>query len=57
MNVYNLKNLRDLTADEIRKANLGKSILKEIAKQSLTDAGKELATGFLKRILLNQFLI
>lgn len=51
------KTYRDLTADEIRKGeSFGKSILKEIAKQSLTDAGKELATGLLKQYIVKPIL-
>jgi hypothetical protein len=51
------KTYRDLTADEIRKGeSFGKSIMKEIAKQSLTDAGKELATGLLKRYIVKPIL-
>lgn len=51
------KTYRDLTADEIRRGeSFGKSILKEIAKQSLTEAGKELATGLMKNFIVKPIL-
>lgn len=51
------KTYRDLTANEIRRGeSFGKSILKEIAKQSLTEAGKELATGLMKNFIVKPIL-
>jgi hypothetical protein len=51
------KTYRELTAAEKkRNESFGKSILKEIAKNSLTEAGKELGSGLLKQFIVKPIL-
>lgn len=51
------KTYKELTsAEKKRGQSIGKSILNEIAKQSLTEAGKELATGLMKQFLVKPIL-
>jgi hypothetical protein len=51
------KTYRELTTAEKKRAeSIGASILKDIAKQSITDAGKELAAGLMKQFLVKPIL-